>query len=173
MSDLIQGLLAYSRAGATTLPSVGVDSGVALEKAIANLSVAIKDSGASIAHEAMPTILADDLQLVEVFQNLIGNAIKFRSDKRPEVHVGAERDGGAWLFSVRDNGIGISAEHLKRIFLMFQRLHRRDEYPGTGVGLAICEKIVRRHGGRIWVSSEPGKGSTFYFTLFGPPTQKT
>jgi signal transduction histidine kinase len=179
MRDLIQGLLAYSRAGAVTGLPVPVDCGEALEKAIANLSVSIRDSGAAVTHDEMPKIVADGRQMVELFQNLVGNAIKFRGEKRPEVHVGVQRDGGAWILSVRDNGIGIAPEHWKRIFVMYQRLHRRDEYPGTGIGLAICDKIVRRHGGRIWVDSEPGKGSTFYFTLplgataqegFGPPS---
>ncbi len=113
----------------------------------------------------MPTVRADHTQLVQLFQNLIGNALKFRSEAPPKIHVDACRDGDHWRFSVRDNGIGIKPEFQDRIFLIFQRLHTRRQYAGTGIGLAICKKIVDRHGGRIWVQSQPGEGATFYFTL--------
>jgi len=134
-------------------------------RAMANLAVAIKESGAVVSPDGLPTVPADGSELTQVFQNLIGNAIKFRSERRPEVRIAAERRGDEWLFSVRDNGIGIPAEFTGKIFVIFQRLHGRDKYAGTGIGLSICKKIVERHGGRIWVESEPGNGSTFYFTL--------
>jgi chemotaxis family two-component system sensor kinase Cph1 len=110
-------------------------------------------------------VLADDLQLLQVMQNLLGNALKFRSQQPPQVHVTATRQGTEWVFAVRDNGIGLDPAYAKRIFVIFQRLHSRTEYPGTGIGLAICKKIIERHGGRIWVESAPGKGATFFFTL--------
>jgi chemotaxis family two-component system sensor kinase Cph1 len=113
----------------------------------------------------LPSVRVDPAQLQQVFQNLVGNAIKFRGEDSPRVHVSARKEGREWIFSVNDNGIGIDAQHADRLFVIFQRLHTREEYPGTGIGLAVCKRIVERHGGRIWFQSEPGKGSTFYFTL--------
>jgi light-regulated signal transduction histidine kinase (bacteriophytochrome) len=137
-----------------------------LERVLANLQRAIEESGATVTHDPLPTVMADATQLAQLFQNLIGNAIKFQSDHPPTIHVGAEQGNrSAWLFSVRDNGIGIEPEYAERVFHLFQRLHTRDKHPGTGIGLAMCKRIVERHGGQIWVESEPGQGSTFYFTL--------
>jgi len=142
-----------------------IDCEAVLDQVLANLQVAIEESGAEVTHDALPTIMADGSQLAQLFQNLIANAIKFRSDKSLKIHISAERKGADWLFSVRDNGMGIAPEFFQRIFIIFQRLHRKPEYSGTGIGLAICKKIVERHGGRIWVESELGKGATFYFTI--------
>jgi two-component system, chemotaxis family, sensor kinase Cph1 len=143
---------------------------VAIETALANLESTLEEHQATVTHDPLPTVTADRPQLIQVFQNLIGNAIKFRQPERPpRVHVSAVRDDGAWRFAVRDNGIGIAPEYHDRIFLVFQRLHTRAEYPGTGIGLAICKKIVERHGGRIWVESEPGRGTTFLFTIRDKP----
>jgi light-regulated signal transduction histidine kinase (bacteriophytochrome) len=130
-----------------------------------SLESPIKESGASVMHDQMPWVVGDDVELEQLFQNLISNAVKFRREEKPQVHVGATRSGSEWIFSVRDNGIGIEPQYVDRIFQMFQRLHTRTEYSGTGVGLAICQKIVERHAGRIWVESKPGRGSTFFFTL--------
>jgi light-regulated signal transduction histidine kinase (bacteriophytochrome) len=118
-----------------------------------------------VTKDQLPTVMADSTQVTQVLQNLLSNAIKFRAARPPEIHVGVERNGGAWLFSVRDNGIGMEAVYSDRIFKVFQRLHTRREYSGTGIGLAICKKIIERHGGRIWVTSQPDQGSTFHFTI--------
>ncbi|HEY3475125.1 MAG TPA: ATP-binding protein, partial [Anaerolineales bacterium] len=123
------------------------------------------DSGATLTRDPLPVVLADAMQMVQLLQNLIANALKFRGPKPPRVHIGVRRQEENWLFFVRDNGIGIDPQYGERIFVIFQRLHNRSEYPGTGIGLAICRKIVERHGGLIWVESEPGNGATFYFTL--------
>lgn len=166
MQRLINDLLMYSRVGTRGKPFEPTDSHAALGHALANLGPAIEESQAIVTNDDLPFVLGDDVQLVQLFQNLVGNAIKFRRpEEPPRIHVSARRDGAWWTFSVRDNGIGIGAEFFARLFAVFQRLHGRDEYPGTGIGLAICKRIVERHGGRIWVESEPGKGSTFRFTL--------
>ncbi len=165
MQGLINALLSYSRVGTRGKPFAPTDCAVILERALTNLKVAIEESNAVVTHDPLPTVMADDVQLTQVFQNLIGNAVKFRGKRTPQVHVGAQRGKGEWIFSVRDNGIGIDPQHFERIFMIFQRLHTQDEYPGAGIGLAVCKKIVERHGGRIWVESLPGQGSTFYFTI--------
>ncbi len=165
MKELIAGLLQYSRLDGDqdTYEQVAVQE--ILDRALSNLSVAISDSRAQITHDPLPQLQADSLQLTQLLQNLIGNAIKFRGKEPPIIHVGAERKGEEWQFSIQDNGIGIAPEYQGRIFAIFQRLHTRTEYAGTGIGLAICKKIVERHNGRIWVESEIDKGTTFYFTL--------
>ena len=167
MQTLINDLLAYSRIGTQGKTPHPTNCAEVLERVLANLSIAIEESEAVVTYDALPTVLADEVQLSQLFQNLIGNAIKFRGEATPKIQVGAERKDGEWLFWVRDNGIGIAPEYYHRLFMIFQRLHSRDEYPGTGIGLAICKKIVERHGGRIWVESVgvPGKGTTFYFSL--------
>ncbi len=165
MKQLIEDLLAYSRVGTRGRAFQAADSKAVLAKAVANLWGAVESSGARITHDALPAVVADPSQLVQLFQNLIGNAIKFRGQHAPAVHVSAEQTDEGWKFSVKDEGIGIDPQYFERIFLMFQRLHSKAEYPGTGIGLAICKKIVDRHGGRIWVESQPGKGSAFFFTL--------
>lgn len=165
MQALINALLSYSRVGTRGKPFEPTDCSMVLERALTNLKVAIEENDAVVTHDPLPTVMADEVQLAQVFQNLIGNAIKFRGERPPQVHIGAQRGKGEWVFSVRDNGIGIDPQHFERIFMIFQRLHSQDEYPGTGIGLAICKRIVERHGGRIWVESQPGQGSTFYFTI--------
>ena len=165
MQILINDLLQYSRVGTRGKPFSPTDMDAVVEAARANLRVAIEESGAEVSADSLPTVMGDQSQLVQLFQNLISNAIKFHSEETPRVHVGAERRGGYWIFSVRDNGIGIEEQYLERIFVIFQRLHARKEYSGTGIGLAVCKKIVERHGGKIRVESEPARGSTFYFTL--------
>ena len=165
MQTLIRDLLAYSRVGTRGKSFEPTDASTALDLALANLAAAIRESGAMITHDPLPLLTADPTQLAQLFQNLIGNALKFCKERSPEIHVGAQPGNDGWIFSVRDNGIGIEPQYRERIFVIFQRLHTRAEYPGTGIGLAICQRIVERHGGRIWVESEPGKGSTFYFTI--------
>jgi PAS domain S-box-containing protein len=165
MQTLIRDLLGYSRIGTQAQPFERMDSTISLDTAIANLKVAIAESNAIVTHDPLPEVMADKSQLVQLFQNLIGNGIKFRAQEPPRIHVSAERIDNRWQFSVRDNGIGIESQYTERIFAIFQRLHRRADYAGTGIGLAICKKIVERHGGTLWLTSEFGKGSTFYFTL--------
>ena len=169
MSLLIGGLLEYSRVGRDETTPVIVSTEQALERAMFNLRVVIEESGAAVSHDPLPEVVADAGQLAQVFQNLLGNAMKFRAPGvAPRVHVTAARRGDDWLFGVEDNGIGIAPQHAERVFVIFQRLHERTQYPGTGIGLAICKKVVERHGGRIWVESEPGRGATFRFTLPAP-----
>jgi PAS domain S-box-containing protein len=165
MKQLIEDLLAYSRVGTRGDDFQPTDSGQALEQALANLRAAIEASGATITHDPSAPVTADEVLLVQLFQNLIGNAIKFRGAQAPSIHVGMQEKAAEWVLSVRDNGIGIDPQYFERIFVLFQRLHSKAEYPGTGIGLAICKKIIDRHGGRIWVESQPGQGSTFYCTL--------
>ena len=165
MDALIHDLLAYSRLDVRGHALEPVESEHALNAALANLKIAIEEAHATITRSPLPRVRADSLQLTQVFQNLIGNAIKFHGSEPPRIEVAAHRRNGEWLFLVRDNGIGIDPRFFETIFVIFQRLHTRAEYGGTGMGLAICKKIIERHGGRIWVESAPGKGSTFFFTL--------
>jgi len=166
MQRLIQDLLAYSRVGTKGNELLETSSEEALECAIGNLAGAIKDSGALVTHEPLPAVLADGGQLVQLFQNLVGNAIKYQRPGTPRVHISSLKDGETkWQFSVTDNGLGIDPKYFERIFGMFQRLHGRDEFEGTGIGLAICKKIVERHGGSLSVESQTGHGSTFRFAL--------
>ena len=171
MQDLINDLLAYSRVGTPGKATEPTNSNIIFNQVVANLQAAIDDNGAVVTHKTLPTVMADGSELVHLFQNLVVNAIKFHGDEQPRVHVSAELEEKDWVFSVQDNGIGIEQEYSDRIFGVFQRLHTRDKYPGTGIGLAICKRIVEGHGGRIWLESEPGKGSVFYFTL--PTTEDT
>jgi PAS domain S-box-containing protein len=165
MQGLIQDLLSYSRAGANVGTLLETSCERALAKAVKNLQRTIEDGGAIVTHDVLPMILTDETQLVQVFQNLIGNAIKYRRVEPPNVHVAAALMGEEWIFSVHDNGMGIDAQYFDRIFVIFQRLHGQKEFEGTGIGLAMCKKIVDRLGGRIWVESQLTKGSTFYFSL--------
>ncbi len=166
MQGLINDLLKFSRVGTRGKPFAPTDCERVLNAALANLDLAIRESWAALTRDPMPALQGDETQLVQLFQNLIGNAIKFRAPgEPPRIHVGARRVEGAWEFSVQDNGIGISPEYFERIFVIFQRLHGKADYPGTGIGLAICKKIVERHSGRLWVESRPGEGATFLFTI--------
>jgi PAS domain S-box-containing protein len=167
MQRLIQDLLAYSRVGTSQMDVTLVSSETALQSAVRNLGTAIEDSGARVTSGALPDVEADETQLVQLFQNLIGNAVKYRGPAPPEVHISARRKVGQWQFLVKDNGLGIEEQYHERIFGMFQRLHNRTEFSGTGIGLAICRKIVERNGGAISVASELGGGSAFCFSL-GP-----
>ena len=165
MQVLVTDLLAYSRVGTRGKDVAAVDCEEVLQTVLGNLQKMLEESGGQVTHDPLPTIKGDQTQLWQVFQNLIGNALKFHGSEPPRVHVSAQEIKGEWRFSVRDNGIGTDPQYAERIFLLFQRLHTHAEFPGTGMGLAISKKIVERHGGRIWVESEPGKGSTFYFSL--------
>ena len=165
MQTLIDDLLEYSRVGRSRKPFQLTDCNHAVEQALANLQGAIRETQAVITYSELPAVMGDISQLVQLFQNLVGNSIKYRHDAPPVVHITACKQEKDWLFSVSDNGIGIATQHQARIFQIFQRLHTQKEYSGTGIGLAICQKIVERHGGYIWVESQPGQGSTFYFTV--------
>ncbi|HET7318814.1 MAG TPA: ATP-binding protein [Nitrospirota bacterium] len=192
MKRLIEDLLAYARVTTKARPLAPVDCAAVVEAAVSNLRSAVGESGARVTASGLPVVSGDETQLLQLFQNLIGNAINYRSTAPPEIRIsahplsGAPEEkageagrvpdagdgrscaGGGWLFSVTDNGIGIERRHFEKIFQLFQRVHPEDSaYPGTGIGLALCDKIVERHGGRIWVESEPGKGATFYFTIPG------
>jgi signal transduction histidine kinase len=166
MQALIGGLLEFSRVGRIDEPFGPVDTGAALDQALLNLRSAVEESHAVVTRGALPTVTGHAGRLAQVFQNLIANAVKFRRpDQPPSIHVAAVPRRDDWLFSVKDNGIGIEPQYLERIFVIFQRLHTRAEYPGTGIGLSICKKVIEHHGGRIWVESELGAGATFHFTL--------
>ncbi|MCS6290730.1 MAG: hypothetical protein H8K10_17370 [Nitrospira sp.] len=165
MQRLIQDLLAYSRVNTGGRQFEPTAMETVLQAALDNLTNAVKESQAFITHDPLPAVMGDDKQLVQLFQNLLSNAVKFGGAQPPRIHISAKQADGEWLFSVRDHGIGIDPQYADRIFVIFQRLHTREEYPGTGIGLAICKKIVERHGGRMWVESELGKGATFYFTM--------
>jgi len=165
MQRLINALLTYSRVGTRSKSLKSTDSHATLGQVLANLSIIIEENHAIVTNDDLPTLIADETQLVQLFQNLISNAIKFHGKEQPRVHISVEDKGTEWLFSVKDNGIGFDSEYKDRIFAVFQRLNPRDKYPGTGIGLAICKKIVGYHNGCIWADSEEGKGSTFYFTI--------
>jgi len=165
MGQLISDLLVLSRVGGRGGPFLPASMDAILDDALRSLQIRIKSAQAKVTRDALPTLTVDAAQVTVVFQNLIGNAIKFRGERPPEIHVGAQKEPGRWVFSVRDNGIGIEPQYFERIFQIFQRLHTRRQYPGTGAGLALCKRIVERHDGAIWVESQPGQGSTFHFSL--------
>ena len=165
MRRLINDLLELSRVGTRTKDFKATDCEAVYNRTLLNLQGLVEESGALVTRDPLPTVMGDETQLGQLFQNLIANAIKFRGDDQLAVHVGAERKDGQWVFGVRDNGIGIDPKYAERIFVVFQRLHDKGHTPGTGIGLAVCKKIVERHGGRIWVESVPDEGATFYFTV--------
>ncbi len=165
MQQLINDLLEFSRVGTRVKALQPIDCETLLSKVLDNLKIAIAESRTRVTHAPLPTVMGDEIQLIQLLQNLIGNAIKFRCEESPQVHISTEQTQNEWVFAIRDNGIGMEAEYLDRIFTIFQRLHSKSEYPGTGIGLAVCKKIVECHGGRIWVESTPGVGSAFYFTI--------
>jgi PAS domain S-box-containing protein len=165
MQTLIHDLLAYSQVGRANREHAPTDCARVLEQVQANLAVTLADADATITAGSLPTLLADASQIAQLFQNLISNAIKFHGAEPPQIHISATRRDREWVFAVRDNGIGIDPQYVERIFVIFQRLHTRAEYPGTGIGLAICKKIVDYHGGQMWIESQPGEGTTFLFTI--------
>ena len=165
LQQMLNDLLAYTQVGGQDFAFGSVDCEALLTTVLEDLEVTIAERDATITHDPLPTVGGDAAHLGQVFQNLIGNALKFCGKDPPRIHVSAQRDGTHWRFGVRDNGIGIDPHQATRLFQVFQRLHTRSEYPGTGIGLAICKKIIEQHGGRIWVESEVGKGATFFFTL--------
>jgi len=162
---LINDLLAYTRAGVAERSMTPVDSSAVLQHTLSGLAEAIRESGALITHDPLPEIPMGEAHLQQVFQNLISNALKYRKEETPRIHVSAVKHGTGWRFSVQDNGIGIEPQFKEKIFGVFKRLHRDQKYAGTGIGLAICQRVVGRYGGRIWVESEPGKGAIFFFTV--------
>ena len=165
MQRLINDLLTYSRVGTKGRPFEPTDCNTVLDQSLVNLSATIKETRAVITSDDLPTVMADETQVAQLLQNLVSNAVKFRGEDSPRIHISCEQENNEWILSVSDNGIGIDPAYHERIFAIFQRLHGKSEYPGTGIGLAICKKIVERHGGRMWLESEPGKGSTFYSTI--------
>jgi light-regulated signal transduction histidine kinase (bacteriophytochrome) len=167
MQMLINDLLAFSRVETRGKPLEPTDCEAVLSHTLADLAAMVQETRAVVTHDPLPTVPADAVQMGQIFQNLLINALKFKGRETPKVHISARWQGDEWIFGVQDNGIGIDPQHQERIFAIFQRLHRREDFPGTGLGLALCKKIAERHGGRIWVESEPGRGSTFYFTIPG------
>lgn len=167
MQGLINDLLSLSRVGRRQEPFAAIDCNEVLAAVLRSLQKVIEESGATVSALPLPTVLGSTSQLGQVFQNLIGNGLKFHGEQPPRIEIAAEREGDEWVFSVRDHGIGIDPQYFERIFIVFKRLHGKQEYPGTGIGLALTKKIIERHGGRIWVESQPGAGSTFFFTLKG------
>ena len=165
LDSMIIDLLDYARVGRKEIKYYEVDCEEVLKKTLLNLKSSIDENNAVITYEGLPVITGNKNQLVELFQNLIGNSIKYRDVENPNIHISAQKKEGKFLFSVKDNGIGISKKDLERIFVIFQRLHTWDEYEGTGIGLAIAQKIVIQHGGKIWAESKPGQGTVFYFTI--------
>jgi light-regulated signal transduction histidine kinase (bacteriophytochrome) len=166
MGRMIRDLLEYTRASSLSIPLLdNVSVEVVLEEALRNLRASIDESGARVTHDALPVLRGEPVHLQQIFQNLVSNAIKYRGSESPRIHIGAVPDAGGWTFSVCDNGIGIDARYKEQVFGLFKRLHSNSQYSGTGLGLAICKKLVERYQGRIWVESEPGVGSTFFFTL--------
>ncbi|MFX1372558.1 MAG: ATP-binding protein [Promethearchaeota archaeon] len=165
MNILIKDLLSYSRITTQAQPSKLTNLEEVLKEALFNLQEAIKESDAIITYDEMPILKVDKIQFIQLFQNLISNSIKFRKQESPKIHIGIKKINDKWLFSIKDNGIGIESKYFNKLFNIFYRLHTKEEYPGTGIGLPICKKIVQRYGGEIWVESEYGKGSTFYFTI--------
>lgn len=166
MQVLINDLLKLSRVGTKGKPFTAVELGKVANAALANLDIALHESGGTVHVDTLPQVIGDETQLIQLLQNLIGNSLKFhRPDVVPQIYIEARRVGRGWEISVRDNGIGISSEYFERIFIIFQRLHGKSEYSGTGIGLALCKKIVERHGGRIRVESQPGQGTCFSFTI--------
>ena len=165
MQSLINDLLAYSRVGRAERPESSVDLEEIFAQALVNVQVAIAESNGEVSHAPLPTVIGDKIELGQLFQNLLSNGLKFHGDRPARIRVTATRAPHAWTFAFRDDGIGIDPAHIDRIFIIFQRLHTRAEYPGSGIGLAIAKKVVERHGGRIWVESAPGAGTTFFFTL--------
>lgn len=165
MQDLINDLLAFSRIGSRGGEFNPIDTNAVLQRVLNNLQLTIDETHAVITCDHLPELNGDELEVVQLFQNLISNALKFHGEAPPAIHIGTHQEGNEVVFSVADQGIGIEPQYAERIFLLFQRLHGKKEYPGTGIGLAICKKIIDKHGGRIWIKSQPGKGTTFYFTL--------
>lgn len=167
MQCLIQDLLLYSRLSRVNHPHQTIDLNTVLQAALLNLHGSVQAANASISYDQLPTITGDNAQLLQLFQHLIANAVKFQGEHPPRVHIASSQQDANWRIAVSDNGIGIEPQYFDKIFLIFQRLHSREQYPGTGMGLALCKKIIDNHGGRIWLESTPGKGSTFYFSLVG------
>ena len=165
MQELIQDLLEYSRVTTKGKEFKEIKMDETLDKVLMDLKMSIDENNVNITQDPLPIVNADDSQMVQLLQNLIGNAIKYRSEENPQIHISAEKEDSYWLFGVKDNGIGIDSKYAERVFTIFQRLHSNEEYDGTGIGLAISKSIVERHGGNIWIESEPDKGSTFYFTI--------